>query len=399
MSDPALDVPWGTIPRELIDPIRPYVDDIAREMMQWIQQRIPEYARPIDSNYGRKMWQSIRRAVADFLTIVSRPGASWETVHATYAEIGAYEARKGRSLEGLQTAMRLCGQVAARGLAKQAARSDWPHETLGRLTESLFAYLDAISEAAATGYAAAKDRPETQRAQFRARLHAMLTGEGLVDRAAVAQLARSAGWTAPSTIAVVAVRPPADGAPPPVLPPPVLTDWSGPVPSLIVPDPDGPAGDPLRNGLGGLAAAVGPTVDLSRGAVSLRWARRTLELAEQGRIESPGGVVRCLDHLPTLVASAGLDLLEAALPQRLAPIMELPPSRRERVVDTLLAYLETGRNAAAAAQRLQVHKQTVRYRLSTLEGLLDHDLADPDRYLELMMLLHTWRSLLRTERP
>ncbi|MFC0037243.1 helix-turn-helix domain-containing protein [Actinomadura rayongensis] len=393
MSEPTIDVPWGTIPRELVDPILPYVDDAAREMMEFIQQRIPEYARPIDSNYGRKMWNAIRRAVSDFLMVVSRPDASWAPLHAIYADIGAYEARKGRSLESLQTAMRLCGQVAARRFAKDTTRFGWPPEMLGQLTESLFAYLDAISESAAMGYAAARDRPETQRAQLRARLHAMLTGEGLVDRVAVTQLARSAGWTPPSTIAVMAVRPPTNGTPPPVLPPQVLADWSGPAPSLIVPDPDGPAGARLRSGLNGLAAAMGPTVDLSRGAVSLRWARRALDLAEEGRITPRDGVVHCLDHLPTLVASAALDLLEAALPQRLGPLMDLSPSRRERVVATLLAYMETGRNAAAAAQRLQVHKQTVRYRLANMEDVLSEGLGDPDRYLELMLLLHTWRHL------
>ncbi|WP_018653891.1 helix-turn-helix domain-containing protein [Actinomadura flavalba] len=394
MREPSTEVPWGTIPADLIEPVRPHVEEIAREMVEWIQQRIPEYARPIDSNYGQKMWTAVLRAVSDFLTVVSSPGASWKPLHEIYAEIGEYEARKGRSLESLQTAMRLCGQVAARRFAKETRRLGWPPEMLGQLTESLFAYLDAISEAAAEGYAGARERPEDQRVRLRARLHGMLTGEGLVDRVAITNLARSAGWTTPATIAVVAVHRAPD-ATPPMLPPHVLTDWTSPAPSLVVPDPDGPGGGRLLAGLRGFTAAVGPTVDLSRGSVSLHWARRALELADAGRLPTADGVVRAVDHLPTLVASAGLDLLEAALPQRLAPLMELTPSRRERMIPTLLAYLETGRNAAAAAQRLQVHKQTVRYRLAHLEEILTQDLSNPDRYLELMLLLHTWRHLLQ----
>lgn len=384
-------VPWGTLPAAVVDPLIPHIDTVAREMIEWIQQRIPEYARPIDSNYGRKMWRAVSRAVSDFLVLLTSPDASWGPVREIYAEIGAYEARKGRSLQSLQTATRLCGQVAARRFTKDATRLNWSHETLGRLTESLFAYLEAISEAAAEGYARAGDRPEIQREQLRARLHAMLTGDGLVDRVELTRLARSAGWDTPSTIAVVAVRSQGD-VPPPLLPPTVLADWRGQAPSLVVPDPDGPGQRHLLAGLGAVPAAIGPTVDLSRGPVSLRWARQALELAEAGRIRATG-VVRCLDHLPTLIASAGLDLIESALPQRLAPLMDLTPSQRERLVPTLLAYLQNGRNAAAAAQHLNVHKQTVRYRLAGLEELFTQDLNDPDRHLEILLLLHSWQHL------
>ena len=386
------DIPWGTLPPEVVDPLRPYVDDVAHEMIDWIRQRIPEYARPLGSNYGQKMWNAVRQAVSDFLAVVSSPDASWEPLRRIYAEIGAYEARKGRSLESLQTAMRLCGQVAARRFTTDAARLDWPHETLGRLIEALFAYLDAISEAATRGYASVHDRPGSQREHLRARLHAMLTGDGLADRVAITQLARSTGWGVPSTIAVVAVRGLGDQDPP-LLPPPVLTDWHSQVPSLVVPDPDSPGHRDLLAGLNGTLAAVGPTVDLSRGAVSLRWARRALELAELGKI--PGeGLVRCVDHLPTLVASVGVDLIEAAIPQRLGPLLDLTPNQRRRLVTTLLTYLENGRNAAAAAQRLNVHTQTVRYRLSTLEELFSGELNDPERHLELLLLLHSWQHLL-----
>ncbi|MFF5257734.1 helix-turn-helix domain-containing protein [Actinomadura viridis] len=386
------DVLWGTLPPEVVGPLHPSADDVAHEMIDSIRRRIPEYARPLGSNYGRKMWHAVRRAVGDFLVIVSSPDASWEPLRELYAEIGAYEARKGRSLEGLQTAMRLCGQVAARRFTKEAARLDWPHETLGRLIEALFAYLDAISEAATGGYARVHDRPGSQREHLRARLHAMLTADGPADRVAITQLARSSGWGPPSTIAVVAVRR-RDDRPPPLLPPPVLADWHSQAPSLVVPDADRPGHRDLLAGLGDLPAAVGPTVDLSRGGVSLYWARRALELAEAGKIPG-GGVIRCVDHLPTLVASAGLDLIEAAIPQRLAPLMELNPNQRRRLVSTLLTYLENGRNAAAAAQRLNVHTQTVRYRLSSLEDLFSGELNAPERHLELLILLHTWQHLL-----
>jgi hypothetical protein len=388
----APDLPWGALPAEVAGPFHPYVDDTAQEMIDCIRRRVPEYARPLGSNYERQMRSAVREAVADFLAVVSSADASWEALRETYAEIGAYEARKGRSLEGLQTAMRLCAQVAARRFTAHAALLDWPHETLGRLIEALFAYLDAISEAAAGGYARVRDRPGSQREHLRARLHAMLTADGPADRVAINRLARSTGWGTPATVAVVAVGD-LGGRTPPLLPPQVLADWQSQAPSLVIPEPDRPGHRDLLAALGDLPAAEGPAVDLSRGGVSLRWARRALELAEAGRIPG-GGLVRCMDHLPTLVASAGLDLIEAALPQRLAPLMSMGANQRRRLSSTLLTYLETGRNAAATAQRLNVHTQTVRYRLAGLEEVFtEGELADPERHLEMLLLLHSWQHL------
>ncbi|WP_119728979.1 helix-turn-helix domain-containing protein [Thermomonospora amylolytica] len=383
------DPPLAEVPAELADPLRPYLEAAAEEMVQEIRGLVPEYARPTDSKYGRRMKWAVQETVRQFVDAMGRPDFDWTELTGIYAGIGAYEARKGRSLDGLQTAIRVSGQVACRRFIRDARRLDWSLDVLGQITESLFVFLEKLAGAAAQGYAAAQEQVVTERERSRWRLRDLLIVDPPASREAIAELARSARWEPPRTIGLVAVRPPL-GHPPPVMPPSILADWHGPAPFLVVPDPDGPGQDRLIASLvRECAAAVGPTVPITRGALSLRWARHALSLVERGVI-SEKGPVRCLDHIPTLVAAMSEELINVALDERLAPLMQLPPHRREPLAHTLLTYMENRDNAVAAAERLLVHEQTVRYRIRRLEEMFGEALTDPDRRIEMMLLLHTW---------
>ena len=57
---------------------------------------------------------------------------------------------------------------------------------------------------------------------------------------------------------------------------------------------------------------------------------------------------------------------------------DLNPAQRERLAETMLAWLENWGNAIAAARSLHVHPQTVRYRLRQINDLFPGDLQDPD---------------------
>jgi DNA-binding PucR family transcriptional regulator len=88
-----------------------------------------------------------------------------------------------------------------------------------------------------------------------------------------------------------------------------------------------------------------------------------------------------------VIARAG-ELIDDAAATRLAPLGAVPPARRERLAETLLALLEHNFNAADASRRLRVHPQTVRYRLRHLQDLFGDDLRDPRRCLEMELILH-----------
>jgi DNA-binding PucR family transcriptional regulator len=56
-----------------------------------------------------------------------------------------------------------------------------------------------------------------------------------------------------------------------------------------------------------------------------------------------------------------------------------------QVRETLLVYLTSGSNVEATAERLYVHRNTVRYRLNRAEELIGHSLAERTAHLELAL--------------
>jgi hypothetical protein len=205
------------------------------------------------------------------------------------------------------------------------------------------------------------------------------------DEGLVASLSSAIGWMLPRRIAVIVL----DAADAPGdLPPGTLADWTSPEPVLVLPDPDAPGrATAIGRALEGCWAAVGPAVPLARAAQSLRWARHALGLAHLGVLGEGRGLVRCEDHLSTLLLLADADLARAMLGQRLAPLDRLRPDQRQRLAETLLAWLELSMNTVAVAQRMNVHPQTVRYRLQRIRQLFGEELSDPQHRFELMLAL------------
>ncbi|MFL6053352.1 MAG: helix-turn-helix domain-containing protein [Actinoallomurus sp.] len=134
------------------------------------------------------------------------------------------------------------------------------------------------------------------------------------------------------------------------------------------------------------AAAVGPTVWLSEVSRSMRWARQGLDLVRRGLI-ADDTVVRCAEHMSTLILFQDEGLLAALSARQLAPLAHLRQSQQDRLAETLLAWLQAGRNANEVAVRLHVHPQTVRYRLRQLDDLFGDRLQDPDLRFELEIVL------------
>ncbi|MEW2353858.1 helix-turn-helix domain-containing protein [Spirillospora sp. NPDC029432] len=383
---PVATTPPPQAPREA-EPLRAHVPAAAEEVVQEIRRLVPEYAAPPGGRFDRAMRWAVVQSVEHFVEVLAGAPPDGAALTGLYAGIGAYEARRGRSLDGLQTAIRVGGQVACRRFIDETRRLDWSLETLGQITEALFEFLEQVAGAASRGYAEATQRLATERERLRWRLRDLLIADPPASRGAIAELARPAGWSLPRTIAAVAVRPPA-GRPVPVLPPAILADWDRDDPYLLVPDPDGPGQEGfLATLLGGCRAAIGPTVPPDGGALSLRWARRTLALT--GR-DGPArrDVIRCLDNVPAVAASMSRELLALAVGERLRPLDELPPHRRVLFARTLLEYMKCHDNAVDAAERLMVHDQTVRYRIRRLRRLLGDGMNDPLRRTELMLLLH-----------
>jgi hypothetical protein len=110
---------------------------------------------------------------------------------------------------------------------------------------------------------------------------------------------------------------------------------------------------------------VGPAVDLAGIEPSFATASRVLEVA--CRFGLPG--VFRLEDLSLRVAVAAEDELGEALVRRyLRPLARLGP-RAGAVSETVAAFIENGLNIKATAEALDVHQNTVRYRLGRFEEL------------------------------
>jgi hypothetical protein len=239
---------------------------------------------------------------------------------------------------------------------------------------------------------------DTPDASTRELLTAAILAEPPVERTVIDGLAGAAGWSLPRKAAVAVLAGPASAGPVPArrpaLPADVLADWQRAEPCLVLPDPDGPGrATAIDRALHGCAAVIGPAVPLARSGWSLRCAERAAGLIRRGIISPQAAPVRCEEHLTTLLLLADEDLAKAVQAARLAPLLRLRPGQRDRLVQTLLTWLELGENATEVAQALHVHPQTVRYRLRQVRRLFGDQLQDARLRYDTLVALRTYRLL------
>ncbi|GAA3764229.1 PucR family transcriptional regulator [Salinactinospora qingdaonensis] len=389
------DNPLAKVPAEIAEQLRPYFDVTIDEMVAKIQSNVAEYARPRNSDYLRVTRTAVEQALDAFISRIGDPRPEYSELHEKFREIGAGEAHEGRSLDNLQTAMRVASVVAWRRITAMAEPAALSRHYIELLAEGAFLFLEEIAAAAMEGYGQAQAKAAGEMRRRRGRLINLLLENGPPSMDAIAEVARVAQWRPPATIAAVVLGGHSEGIATPRLPADVLADFNRLDPCLIVPDPDGPGRvEALARALRGWEAAMGPTVELTEATVSLERARDTLALIRAGIITGEG-VTRWNDHLMPLLLFTDEALLEAMAQARLAPLEQLRPALRDRMAETLLAWLQSGYNANEVALRLHVHPQTVRYRLRRLEELFGDQLRDPDHRFELELVLRV-RSLKAT---
>ena len=77
----------------------------------------------------------------------------------------------------------------------------------------------------------------------------------------------------------------------------------------------------------------------------------------------------------------------------LGALLDYDASRSAELVATLSTYLETGGNYAHSARVLNIHRNTLRYRLKRIGEISGHDLAEPDVQFNLQLAARAWRTL------
>ena len=68
---------------------------------------------------------------------------------------------------------------------------------------------------------------------------------------------------------------------------------------------------------------------------------------------------------------------------------------REELLETLEVYIECQGNAVEAAQKLFIHRNTLRYRLERLQDILGYNWDEPDKRFNLWVALRVRRLIER----
>ncbi|MEU5636312.1 PucR family transcriptional regulator [Streptomyces rishiriensis] len=379
------------VPPELARLLRDGLEAVADEVEEEVRSQVPEYARAADGAYRAHLRAGVVQALTLFVDHIADPRGQGDAIAATYYELGRGEALEGRSLDALQSALRVGGLRAWRLMGRTAEELGLDSTVVAALGELAFRTVHEVAEAAAAGYTQARSGSTDELERRRGRLLDLLLGDGPVSPEAVQDLAHGARWSVPRHVAVVVLaatpeqreeeRPPAAAG--------ALVDMESRPPRMLVPDPDGSGhigGRALALALRGRPAAIGPTVPLAEAARSLHWATRALGLMGRGVLPRQG-VVRCADHLSTLLLHGDEPLLAQLESRVLVPLDTVSEGQRPRLAETLLAWLLSGSNVPAVAARLHVHPQTVRYRLRQLEKLFGDALHEPATRLDLILAL------------
>jgi hypothetical protein len=379
--------------------LRRLVSDIAATAADTARAQVLAYGWVRREDDRDLLYEAVAAALTGFLDSLSgRAHDPRPHVLALFRSLGEYEAIAGRSCDDLRAALSVVTGVVAERLTEQAVEQGAvpAPERSGALVRLGLAYTDRLQETAVAGHLAATMRDPNGAGLDRRRLVELLLGPA-PDPGDLRALAADARWTVPRTITVIALdgrRRPASAAR--FLPGDVLSGLYRDVPCLIFPDPAGPGRRAtLERTVGDHPSAVGPTVQVTQAALSLRLARRGLELLPAGTLTGP---VHVSEHIPTLLLVQNPELTRHLAERKLAPLRHLRHAQRVRFIETLLAYFECGFNTGSTAARLHAHPQTVRNRIRQIEPLFGPGLYDPAQALDYLMALYAWRLSTGTSR-
>ncbi|MFJ7768359.1 helix-turn-helix domain-containing protein [Streptomyces sp. NPDC097107] len=391
---PEVGEPLEPLPKEFAAFMRPELPGLMKEIGAEVTRAYPVYGRLLNGPNADAIRQGVEQALYAFVDRVADPGKNAALRDELLRRFGRVEAYEGRELDTLQGAYRLGARIALRRARAVGQQYRLSPTLILAFADALFAYVEELEQISREGYVEVQSRASSEvPAQRRRLLHLILTGPPLPQ--ALSGLCEAAAWPLPADVTLVALRTPLPEHLQAGLADDVLFDLDIPHPHLLIPGTLTPERLAMLDAaLAGSPAVLGLTVPLAQAADSVRWARHVLKLIDEG-VVADAPVVRCEDHLVTLWLLSDPVLVSHLAAAELAPIEQLPASRRDRLVETLRVHVSTRAPAEQVGEMLGVHAQTVRYRLRNLDALLGDRLADPDHRFALEATLRALHLLSR----
>jgi hypothetical protein len=373
------------LPASAVEEMRGQLSRVADDVVAAIVDEVPSYRDAFSGPMGQTIRNAVQLALGGFLTLASRGRtADLRTPTAPAVEgsyqLGRGEARSGRTTDALLAAFRIGARVSWHELSEIAVRNGLSANVLADFAELVFAYIDELSASAVAGHTDETETTGRVRQRLLERIAELLL-DGAPDEEVV-EAAERAGWPPPTTLTAVLVpdaqvRPVLGGVSAATL---QATDVPGLESGalLLVPDAHARRRAGLLLSLKDRGSIAGPAVPWLEVRRSVDRALRARELGVEVDTEA---------ELPLLVLHADEAALADLRARALAPLDDLKPSAREKLADTLRAWLLYQGRRDDMATALFVHPQTVRYRMGQLRDLYGDRLEEPDTVLALTLAL------------
>ena len=385
----------SAIPPGVAGAIRAELTSIAAATVEEIIVDVPSYAEEFTGHMGQVIGNAVELALAGFLELATASSGADPSTPIRPALEGAYElgrgeARSGRSMDALLAAYRVGARVSWRHMSASAVGAGLTVEQLAHFAELVFAYIDQLSASSVAGHSDELATTGRVRERYLERLAGLLLAGGPVPELTAA--AERADWAPPRTLTAVVLPETSvrgvlvslDGRTLRSLQDVPGLDATTDLVVLLVPDAESRSRAALVRSLDGRDAVVGPPRPWHDVRASYLRAARALQLGLTAEGTEP---LDTEERLADLVLRADGGALADLRTRMLAPLDDLTPAAREKLVDTLRAWLlHHGRREQIAAA-LFVHPQTVRYRMGQLRELYGDRLDDPETVLELLLSL------------
>ncbi|HXV93496.1 MAG TPA: helix-turn-helix domain-containing protein [Pseudonocardia sp.] len=377
-----MDRPWARVPGWVGAELRPGLSTITDEVIAAVRAEVPEYGRPLEGRFGRRITEGVTVALRQFADLLGVDEAIPDT--RVYRALGRLEHGEGRTLAALQSAYQVGARTVWRRIGGDPAAARLPPEVIFVLAEALFTYIERLAAASVAGWA---DEEARRAGSTQTRRHALVelmarrppVPAGEVERAAAA-----AGWRLPPRLAALVVE---DAVAVAARLPGAVGAELDPVGVALVPVPEREGWvRQVQAAVQERPAVLGPVVGWEQAHRSTARARAAWPLCATGTLgDEP--FVRADEHLLDLLLAAEPELAADLTERALAPLRALPPGAATRGVETLRAWLDAHGDVTATAAALHVHPQTVRYRLAGLRDAFGGALDDPGARLELAIAL------------
>jgi hypothetical protein len=371
------------------------VEEFATELTEVIRQ-----AEPFYRTEGVVRVEDLRASVLDNLRHIlsqlsGRPMPGLEPPRAT----GRLRAEQGVPLPVILHAYRVAGKFIWAAILAEAAGDESATTALLHTGSDLWLIIDAHSVSVTDAYRdAIAERAHTDSQTRNAMLDALLRGD-LGDGSRLWESAATLRLPQHGTFVVVAARPPRPGvesiprAEDTLRTRDVQSAWRVEVDThvgVVVLTPRVTIDRlcvhlaELTNGSVGISA---PYSSLDQSPAALHQARLACATATPGSHE----LVR-YEQVPIAILLASAPPAAATVAQAiLGPVLALPAPERDLLLDTLRIWFAGHGATSAAAEKLHIHRNTVRYRLRRLEELTGRSLSQPTGIAELHLALEAAR--------